>query len=113
MRHVLIFSKKLEQTLEADIYGRRAGSENRERQELYRLLHNSLDFLLTPKQWEYVRLYYFEGLTQPAIAARLEVNKSTVCRELSFARKRLEVLVRIIETDAPTEDEDEDAEVIY
>ena len=111
MRHVLTFSKKLEQTLEADIYGRRAGSENRERQELYRLLHNSLDFLLTPKQWEYVRLYYFEGLTQPDIAARLGVNKSTVCRELSSARGRLEVLVRIIETDAPTEDED--AEVIY
>lgn len=111
MRNVLLFSKELEQVLSADIYGRRAGSENRERQELYRLLHNVIDFFLTPKQQEYIRLYYFDGLTQPAIAARLGVTKSTVSRELASARKRLEVLVRIIETDAPTEDED--AEVIY
>ena len=44
---------------------------------------------LTPMQRETVLAYYFQGLNICQIAALRGVNKSTVCRTLHRAEKRL------------------------
>ncbi len=45
---------------------------------------------LTDRQRQVVGLYYYDNLTMAAIARQLNVNKSTVCRILQAARRRIE-----------------------
>lgn len=45
---------------------------------------------LTERQRECVSLYYYSGLTMAEIAARLDINKSSVSRAISRARARIE-----------------------
>ena len=49
---------------------------------------------LTPLQRETLLAYYFQELSIPEIAAQRGVNKSTVCRTLHRAEKRLKQLLR-------------------
>ena len=49
---------------------------------------------LTEQQRTYVVAYYYERLTMEEIADRFSVNKSTVCRTISRAMKRLERVLR-------------------
>lgn len=49
---------------------------------------------LTARQLECVRLYYGEGETVSAIAARLGVTPPTVSKHLKKARRRLEKVMR-------------------
>lgn len=44
---------------------------------------------LTPRQRECVTLYFFHQLTEAEIGRQLGVGKSTVCRHLQKAKKRL------------------------
>lgn len=45
---------------------------------------------LTPLQRDVLRAYYFGGENIPQIARRLGVNKSSVCRVLQRAERRLQ-----------------------
>lgn len=56
---------------------------------LRRVLRTGIDHCLTPRQRTVVRLYYYENMTMPQIAAELSVNTSTVSRHLKAARIRL------------------------
>ena len=49
---------------------------------------------LTPLQRETILAYYFQELSIPEIAAYRGVNKSTVCRTLHRAEKKLKLLLR-------------------
>lgn len=44
---------------------------------------------LTERQQEVVQLYFYKGLTQEEIGAELGIDKSTVCRNLSGALKKI------------------------
>ena len=44
---------------------------------------------LTERQMEVVQLYFYKGMSQEEIAEELELNKSTVCRNLSAALKKI------------------------
>lgn len=48
-----------------------------------------LEGALTPRQRQYVTLYFFEGKTIPRIAQELKVNKSSVQRGLAAAKRSL------------------------
>lgn len=41
---------------------------------------------LTKRQYECIKLFYFDGLSQTEIAQRLMINQSTVCRHLRSAK---------------------------
>ena len=59
-----------------------------EQEALYDALHEAIRRCLTAKQREVVRLYYFEGLTQDVIAARLGIRQQVVSKRLYGARRR-------------------------
>lgn len=44
---------------------------------------------LTERQQEVVQLYFYKGMSQEEIAEELELNKSTVCRDLLAALKKI------------------------
>ncbi len=56
---------------------------------LKRNLAHALRQDITPKQREYLMLYYGEGLNLREISQRLGVNKSTVSRTMKRGRQRL------------------------
>ena len=71
-----------------------AGEDNSPRLErLQRNLTMALDEL-TPIQRKEVEMYYFRRMTQTDIARELGVNKSSVSRGLSRARRRLRGFLR-------------------
>ena len=49
---------------------------------------------LTPLQREALIAYYFQELSIPEIARERGVNKSTVCRTLHRAERRLQILLK-------------------
>ena len=53
------------------------------------VLRSAISQELTQRQLECVQLYFYEGLTEAAIGKRLGVSKSTVCRHLQKAKRRL------------------------
>ncbi len=57
------------------------------------VLRVALSQELTDRQLECVRLYFYEGLTEEQTARRLGLTKSTVCRHLQKAKRRLEKAV--------------------
>ncbi len=57
------------------------------------VLGDALKKELTPRQLECVRLYYYENLTEEETAACLGITRSTVCRHLQKALRRLEKAV--------------------
>ena len=50
--------------------------------------------VLTKRQQQMLELYYDQGLTMGQIAAKLHLNRSTVCRTLQRARERLYACLR-------------------
>lgn len=56
---------------------------------LKRNLSRALKQDITPRQREYMMLYYGENMSMPAIAARCGVHKSTVSRTLKRGREKL------------------------
>ena len=50
--------------------------------------------VLTERQRQVLELYYDRGLTMGQIAAKLHLNRSTVCRTLQRARERLYACLR-------------------
>ena len=48
-----------------------------------------LEGVLTPRQREYITLYFFEGKSIPCIARELQVNKTSVQRGLAAAKRSL------------------------
>ncbi len=65
------------------------------RSQYWQMLQQAIQTSLTPRQREMIQLYYFEERTIPEIAQQLQVNKSTVCRTLQRARRRLQRAVQI------------------
>jgi len=53
------------------------------------VLQAALELELTDRQRDCVRLYFYEGLTEEETGRRLGITKSTVCRHLQKAKKRL------------------------
>jgi RNA polymerase sigma factor (sigma-70 family) len=49
---------------------------------------------LSPCQREVLIAYYFQELSIPEIARERGVNKSTVCRTLHRAERRLQILLK-------------------
>jgi len=45
--------------------------------------------VLTPKQHQYIQMYYIDGLKMPEIAKQMNVNVSTVSRTINRAVRRL------------------------
>lgn len=64
------------------------------RQMQLRRVKNVIERELTPMQRETVLAYYFQGLNICQIAQQRGVNKSTVCRTLHRAEKRLQRCLR-------------------
>lgn len=61
----------------------------RERQELYRLLMVGLDSCLTPTQRRRLWLYYVDGLTEEAIALAENIKQQSVSECLRRAKEKL------------------------
>ena len=57
------------------------------------VLRTAMELELTGRQRECVRLYYYENRTMEQIGAVLGISKSTVCRHLQKAKRRLEKAV--------------------
>lgn len=53
------------------------------------VLQAALNQELTKRQRDCVQLYFYEGLTEEETGLRLGITKSTVCRHLQKAKKRL------------------------
>ena len=67
-----------------------SAQDNREQiGRLKRNLTHALRQDITPRQREYMMLYYGQNLSMEAIAQKLGVNKSTVSRTLKRGRQRL------------------------
>ena len=64
------------------------------RQMQLKRVKNVIEQELTPLQRETVLAYYFQGLNICQIAQERGVNKSTVCRTLHRAEKRLQRCLR-------------------
>lgn len=78
-------------TYDEELY-RNATCYGSNRGELLRLsddLKKAIISDLTDRQAELVQMYYFDNLSIPEIAKRLNLNKSTVSRGLKSARIRL------------------------
>lgn len=58
-------------------------------ERLKRNLKLAIENELTGHQRRYLSMYFFEELTMDEIGERVGVNKSTVCRTIQRARKRL------------------------
>ena len=72
------------------VWKRQSGSDNSDRLErLHRNLRKAREQELTPRQQVVMRMYYDEGKSIAKIAKSLKVNKSTVSRTITRARKRL------------------------
>lgn len=61
-----------------------------QRQRLQRVIMNEL----TERQRTTLIAYYFQDMNIPQIAAQQGVNKSTVCRTLHRAERRLQLLLK-------------------
>ena len=57
-------------------------------------IHRVIQEELTPAQREVLIAYYFQELSIPEIARERGVNKSTVCRTLHRAERRLQILLK-------------------
>ncbi len=76
----------------------RAGAGNRSYLDhLTRQLRRAIDEVLSEPQRLAVSAFYFEGRSVTEIAAILGVNKSTVSRNLSRAKRRLGAALRFVE----------------
>lgn len=53
------------------------------------VLRTALKLELTERQRECVRLYFYENMTEEQTANELGITKSTVCRHLQKAKRRL------------------------
>ena len=74
---------------------RESAPDNREQLErLHRNLRLARQQALTDRQQQMLELYYDQGLTMGQIAAKLHLNRSTVCRTLQRARERLYACLR-------------------
>lgn len=68
--------------------------EEEEHSKLLQNLGRCLREDVSPRQRTMLALYYGQKLSQPQIAARLGVNKSTVCRTLKRGERRLQRCLR-------------------
>ena len=72
------------------VYTQLMADDNRDQMNrLKRNLTHALRQDITPRQREYMMLYYGQGMSMEAIARELGVNKSTVSRTLKRGRQRL------------------------
>lgn len=72
------------------MYSSMIADDNREQiGRLKRNLTHALRQDITPKQREYMILYYGQGMSMEAIGKQMGVNKSTVSRTLKRGRQRL------------------------
>lgn len=72
------------------VYSRMIADDNHNQiNRLKRNLTHALRQDITPKQREYMLLYYGQGMSMEAIAEQSGVNKSTVSRTLKRGRQRL------------------------
>ena len=72
------------------VYAQLMAEDNREQiNRLKRNLSRALRQDVTPRQREYMTLYYIQGMTIEDVAQACGVNKSTVSRTLKRGRQRL------------------------
>lgn len=72
------------------VYSEMMADDNREQiGRLKRNLTHALRQDITPKQREYMYLYYGQGMSMDEIGKQFGVNKSTVSRTLKRGRQRL------------------------
>jgi RNA polymerase sigma factor (sigma-70 family) len=70
------------------------GDNSGEQRGIRRRLGRAIGEELTPRQREFTRMYFADGLTMTEIAADCGVNVSTVSRTLSRAKARLRKCLR-------------------
>lgn len=58
-------------------------------ERMHRNLRKARQRELTPRQQEFLLLYYEKGYSMPQIAEMYGINRSTVCRTLQRAKQRL------------------------
>lgn len=77
------------------VYARTISADNHaEHQRLKRNLVHALREDVTPRQREYLVLYYGEGLNMREIGERYGVNRSTVSRTIQRGEQRLQRCLR-------------------
>ncbi len=67
-----------------------------QRKALIMMLHRAMRTELTATQRNYCLAYYEEGMTMKQIAARYEVDESTVSRTIQRGKRRLFKLLQVI-----------------
>ena len=81
--------KLLDDVLPADTRDPAEPISRRQRAALNRALQQAIQQELTQRQRDCLEQYYYQRLTQEAIAQNLENTRSTVCKHLQKARARL------------------------
>ena len=77
------------------VYARTISEDNHnEHQRLKRNLIRALQEDVTPRQREYLLLYYGQGLNMREIGERLGVNRATVSRTIQRGERRLQRCLR-------------------
>lgn len=88
MRTKVLSYDKMRQFL-GQIDGENFTSSSKELKAAIKVLSAAVDRELTLRQQECVRLYFYEGLSMPEIAKRLNIGKPVVWRHLQRAKKKL------------------------
>ncbi|MEL6181848.1 MAG: sigma-70 family RNA polymerase sigma factor [Myxococcota bacterium] len=87
-RHRLLFTPHLDRIpLSQGLWQCDAPALSAEQERLHRALHHAIDHHLTDKQRQAITLFFFEGLSQGAIAHRLGVSQQTIQRRIYGARR--------------------------
>jgi len=86
-RHRLIFTQHLDRIPARLGLWRHDDTLSAAQERLHAALHQAIHTALTEKQREVVELFFFEGLSQGAIARRLGVSQQVVHRRIYGARR--------------------------
>lgn len=86
---------RLERQTDLAVYSRFLAEDNSAQMtKLKRNLSRALRQDVTPKQRQYLLLYYGQGMKVTEISEKLGVNKSTVSRTMKRGRQRLQRCLR-------------------
>ena len=79
---------------ETDESPKTAEMRRQQKQRREEILKGILKSELTLRQRQFMMMYYFENKTIPQIAAELGINKSTVCRSMQAACRRIQTCMK-------------------
>lgn len=64
--------------------------------KLKQLLALAIEEELTFKQKEILKMYYYEKISMPQIAQKYSLNKSTICRHIKNAKRKIKSVMKYV-----------------